>query len=237
MVCSKRSQRACQASARSFSELYKEVNDLTSFLQSDEEDSESDLDDEIIGEQGQEEYDPADSTDPYDKKQGEDSWIGRRVCKTFGELGQFIGIIYKARKDRNKKGHRLFAIYYFDDHSFEELWPTEIVKHLLPEDRDGLDLEARQKYDAIDGVVKSQWPKKKKQTKKKTGTKKKKQTAGTKEKKKPIWTKLPDGQRVYFLLDGETTGLLCVRSHCALVSKTLTPTLTFVQLASGIGTD
>ena len=217
MVRSKRSQRTCQASARSFSELYKEANDLTSFLQSDEEDSGSDLDDEIIGEQGQEEYDPADSTDPYDKKQGEDSWIGRRVCKTFGELGQFIGIIYKARKDRNKKGHRLFAIYYFDDHSFEELWPTEIVKHLLPEDRDGLDLEARQKYDAIDGVVKSQWPKKKKQTKKKTGTKKKKQTAGTKEKKTYLdevtrWT-----TRVFSLRRRDHWSAVCAIALCTRV--------------------
>ena len=197
--------RACTTSSRSFKELYDEQEDLTSFLFSDEEQSGSDLEDESLDEDDSDAkiYDPAASNTPYDKKQGDDAWIGRRVRKNFGELGAYTGVVYKARKDRNKPAYRLFAIYYFDDNTFEEVWPKEIASHLLPEDKDGLDLQARQRYDNIAGVVKSQWSKKKKKTSNPTPKKRKPSNKGD-------WTELPTGKRVYFLLDGETTGVSVV---------------------------
>ena len=52
MTTSRRKPRACQKNSRTFKELYDESHDFTSFLQSDEEDSGSDLEDEILGEDG-----------------------------------------------------------------------------------------------------------------------------------------------------------------------------------------
>ena len=158
MVCNRRSRRACKTNARSFESLYNEANDLTSFLFSEEDDSgsSSDSEDELLCDVLREDYDPADVKDPFDKYQGSDDWIGRRVCKTFGELGTFTGVIYKGRRDPKTPRYRLFSIFYFDDRTFEEMWPQQIVKHLIPEDKDGLDKDAREKHDNLKGLAKSQ---------------------------------------------------------------------------------
>ena len=156
MAHTTRPRRACQNNSRPFTELYESANNLTSFLFSDEEDSGSgsEHDDECFDADKQQYYDPATATEPFDKYQGADSWIGRRVCKTFDELGTFTGVIFKARKDSRRR-YRLFHVYYFDDNTFETTCAEEIVKHLIPEDKDGLDKDARQKYDNIEGLTKS----------------------------------------------------------------------------------
>ena len=57
-----------------------------------------------------EDYDPATSESPaFDKKKGEDNWVGRRVVKTFGEHGDFDGIVFAVDDDANKPGYRPFV--------------------------------------------------------------------------------------------------------------------------------
>ena len=77
-----------------------------------------------------EDYDPATSGAPaFDKKKGEDNWVGRRVVKTFGEHGDFDGIVFAVDDDANKPGYRLFAVHYFDDpDDGEEMWPEELFQ-------------------------------------------------------------------------------------------------------------
>ena len=72
-------------------------------------------------------YDPVnDTVATFDKKKGDDKWIGRRVVKTFGSAGDFEGIVYGVDADENKKGYRLFLIHYFDDDDGESMWPEEL---------------------------------------------------------------------------------------------------------------
>ena len=70
----------------------------------------------------------------------------------------------------------VFSIYYFEDRTYEDVWPQEVVKYMLPEDRDGQDKVARQKYDSIAGLVKSKWPKTTSKKSAKKATKKKDQS-------------------------------------------------------------
>ena len=65
----------------------------------------------------------------YDERKGKDSWVGRRIVKTFGEHGDFEGIVYGVDTDANKPGYRLFMVHYFDDpEDGEEMWPEELVR-------------------------------------------------------------------------------------------------------------
>ena len=68
-------------------------------------------------------------TPKYDCKRGEDNWVGRRVVKSFGEHGDFEGIVYGADEDTDNKGYRLFLVHYFDDpEDPESMWPNELIK-------------------------------------------------------------------------------------------------------------
>ena len=68
----------------------------------------------------------------YDSKRGEDSWVGRRIVKTFGMHGDFEGIVYGVDADANKKGYRLFLIHYFEDpDDGEAMWSNELVKYVF----------------------------------------------------------------------------------------------------------
>ena len=79
---------------------------------------------------GEESYNPATEGVPkYDEKRGKDSWLGRRIVKTFGDHGDFEGIIYAIDEDRNNKGHRLFCVHYFEDpDDGESMWPIEVFQ-------------------------------------------------------------------------------------------------------------
>ena len=99
------------------------------FLFSDEDGSDPDEDAESCS-TDDEDYNPeTEGASPYDKKLGDDRWVGRRICKTFGNHGNFDGIIYAVDDDANKVGYRLFAVYYFDDpDDGEAMWPEEIYQ-------------------------------------------------------------------------------------------------------------
>ena len=84
------------------------------FLSSDDEGSGPEED--SSGSSDGEEYNPAtEGVSIYDEKRGKDSWLGRRIVKTFGDHGDFEGIIYAIDEDMNNEGHRLFCVYYFED--------------------------------------------------------------------------------------------------------------------------
>ena len=81
------------------------------FLLSDDEGSDFD-EDNSSADDVDETYDPASEGNPaFDKKQGDEKWLGRRVVKSFGELGDFEGIVYTIDDDANKIGYRLFFVY------------------------------------------------------------------------------------------------------------------------------
>lgn len=91
---------------------FDEANDAATFDDSDEP------------------YDAESSVIPtFDKQKGQDNWVGRRVVKTFGDHGDFDGIVFAVDDDANKKGYRLFAVHYFDDpDDGEEMWPEEVFQ-------------------------------------------------------------------------------------------------------------
>ena len=75
-------------------------------------------------------YDAAKEQLPkFDCKRGEDDWVGRRVLKSFGEHGNFEGIVYAVDDDKDNEGYRLFLVHYFDDADDpESMWPNELMK-------------------------------------------------------------------------------------------------------------
>ena len=75
-------------------------------------------------------YDPETDAQPsFDKKKGKDNWVGRRVIKSFGEHGNFCGIVYGVDTDEKSEGYRLFMVHYFDDpDDGESMWPEELIK-------------------------------------------------------------------------------------------------------------
>ena len=111
---------------------YNDNNCVIEFLQSDDEGSDfeqadsNDNDDEEC-EVYEADIEAAGAT--YDKKLGEDCWVGRRIIKSFGQHGDFDGIIYNVDQDSNKPDHRLFMVYYFEDpEDPESMRPEELVK-------------------------------------------------------------------------------------------------------------
>lgn len=98
------------------------------FLFSD--DDGSDIQEECVPVEQEEEYNPAkEGVAPYDNKRGEDNWLGRRILKTFGDHGDFEGIIYAIDDDANNEGYRLFAVHYFNDpDDGEAMWPDEVFQ-------------------------------------------------------------------------------------------------------------
>ena len=67
--------------------------------------------------------------EPFDKQKGRDDWIGRHIVKTFGEHGDFDGIVFGVDTDADKPGCHLFLVHYFDDpDDGEEMWPEELVR-------------------------------------------------------------------------------------------------------------
>ena len=88
------------------------------------------LDEADSGEEVDMAYDPSTVAAPtFNKKWGEDDWIGRRVIKSFGEHGNFCGIVYGADKDENTADYRLFLVHYFDDPGDPEcMWPEELIQ-------------------------------------------------------------------------------------------------------------
>ena len=74
------------------------VGSYCDFLFSDSEgsDYEEVLSDIEVSEDG-EQYNPeAEKQTAFDKYNGDDEWVGRRVVKTFGEHGDFEGIVHGA---------------------------------------------------------------------------------------------------------------------------------------------
>ena len=92
----------------------------------------AEVDEELCSEHSDESYDAqSGESDSFDKKKGEDDWVGRRVVKTFGHHGDFEGVVYAVDNDKNKSGYRLFAVYYFDDpDDGETMWPEELFRYV-----------------------------------------------------------------------------------------------------------
>ena len=117
---------------------YKEADsdsddELFPFLVSDSDGSESSSDSSSSDESEDDEYYDASATKKirYDKLRGQDSWIGRRICKVFGNHGEFDGIIYAVDDDHNNPGYRLFMVHYFEDpDDAESMWPKEVVTYV-----------------------------------------------------------------------------------------------------------
>ena len=90
------------------------------------------LDEADSGEEVDASYDPVTESAPtFNKKWGEDSWIDRRVIKSFGEHGNFCDIVHThgADKDENNATHRLFMVNYFDDpDDVEYMWSEELMQ-------------------------------------------------------------------------------------------------------------
>lgn len=111
----------------------KAAGSYCDFLFSDSEGSDLDENDSDVAESADatgDSYDAATEGIPaFDKRKGEDTWIGRRIIKTFGEHGNFCGIVYGVDNDAKNKGYRLFLVHYFDDpDDGEGMWPEELVK-------------------------------------------------------------------------------------------------------------
>ena len=83
-----------------------------------------------VSEDDDETYDATNERhEQFDSQQGKDAWVGRRIVKTFGDYGDFEGIVYGVDDDANKPGYRLFLVHYFDDpDDGEEMWPEELVR-------------------------------------------------------------------------------------------------------------
>ena len=81
-------------------------------------------------EQVEEQYNAVKEGAPkYDSKLGKDSWLGRRVLKTFGDHGDFEGIVFAIDEDAHNPDHRLFCVHYFDDpEDGESMWPDELFQ-------------------------------------------------------------------------------------------------------------
>ena len=101
------------------------------FLFSDDEGSDLDEDVQEDCPNEDEEYDPSKKTDAFDKKRGDNNWIGRRVVKNFGSAGDFEGVVYGVDEDEARKDYRLFLVYYFDDEDAETMWPEELDRYGL----------------------------------------------------------------------------------------------------------
>ena len=101
------------------------------FLATDNEPSSSDEESESSSEED-EVYDAVTEGLKYDKKRGEDCWVGRRIVKCFGEHGDFDGIVYDVFSDNKKPGYRLFAVHYFEDpDDGESMWAEELVQYVV----------------------------------------------------------------------------------------------------------
>ena len=111
--------RACTKKAGSYCEFFASDSDGSDFSE-----------DGNVSDREDEKYDASKEKIPkYDRKRGEDNWVGRRVVKNFGEHGDFDGIIYAVDDDNDNKGYRLFCVYYFDDpEDPESMWPDELMK-------------------------------------------------------------------------------------------------------------
>ena len=63
------------------------------------------------------------------KKRGKDSCLGCHITKTFGQHGDFDGIVYAIDDDVDNPGYRLFLVHYFEDpDDGEAMWPEELVR-------------------------------------------------------------------------------------------------------------
>ena len=110
--------RACTQNVGSYCEIFvsdSECSDVFEDASSGEEDESHDATKEQLPE--------------YDDKRGEDSWVGRRIVKKFGDYGDFEGIVYGVDEDTDNEGYRLFLCYYFDDpEDAESMWPDELMR-------------------------------------------------------------------------------------------------------------
>ena len=112
--------RACTEGAGSYCEfLFSGDEGSDSLDEADEELPETDVT-----------YDPATEAIPvFNKKWGEDNWVGRRIIKSFGDHGDFCGIVHGVDNDENNSDYRLFMVHYFDDpDDGEMMWPEELIQ-------------------------------------------------------------------------------------------------------------
>ena len=110
--------RACKQNDRSYCEFMASDCEGSDFAEG------SDITDE------DEKYDAEKERLPkYDHKRGEENWVGRRVLKSFGDHGNFEGIVYAFDNDNDNEGYRLFLVHYFDDpDDTESMWPNELMR-------------------------------------------------------------------------------------------------------------
>ena len=125
---------SCQVRSQPSRECTKNAGSYCDFLFDTAFDSDNDgvLEefDVSSSEDEDEKYDP--ENEVFDKKKGEDNWVGRRIIKSFGAAGEFEGIVYAVDNDDNKKGYRLFLMYYFEDpDDGESMWPEELYRYVM----------------------------------------------------------------------------------------------------------
>ena len=122
---SKRPIRSCTKTATSYAEVAE-------FLFTDDEGSNSDeelCEEDVNGSDEDQEYDASKESEVYDKKLDKLDWVGRRICKVFGNQGSFEGIVFGTDDDEQRNGYRLFRVHYFEDpDDGESMWAEELIQ-------------------------------------------------------------------------------------------------------------
>ena len=116
----RRLSRACNSSTTTYCGFLFDDNEGSDFDNSSADETEAE----------DEEYNPAQVDATFDKMKGDKDWLGRRVCKTFGEQGDFDGIIYAIDDDEDNAGYKLYMVHYFEDpNDGESMWPEEVNRY------------------------------------------------------------------------------------------------------------
>ena len=117
----RRLPRSCNANTKTYCEFLFEDSEGSDFANSSGEETSAE----------DEEYNAAAPSKTFDKRKGEKDWLGRRICKSFGENGDFDGIVYAIDDDEDNPGYKLFLVHYFDDPDDGEcMWPEELNRYV-----------------------------------------------------------------------------------------------------------
>ena len=129
MPTTERARRSCATNVN-----YNEdsIPHLVDFILSDDDGSDFSEDECSSKDEQDELYDATAESIQFNKKLGDDKWVGRRVCKVFPDHGQFEGIVYSVDDDSSNPGYRLFMMHYFEDpNDGESMWPEELARLLI----------------------------------------------------------------------------------------------------------